>query len=238
MKRMICFSLVLLLSIVLACPALAAEDTFVPSISYKGAPEIVVGDDGVIGVIRDENGEVVGHIYEDCLLLTPVSEAANDDQIPDEARQTLLFVYGELSNGNMQLPTEKLDANLEPDEVVIRDLFDATWLCEDHPDEIEPNGVVFEITFRLNVEADETVYTMTYKNNEWNPVVSTVNNGDGTVTCTFEHLCPVAFAMGEDLDSSDTGVEMDGMLLLWFGLLVVSAAGLVAVVSYRRKFAQ
>lgn len=238
MKRLICISLILLLSVVLVCPVLAAEDTFVPSISYKDSPEIVVEDDGVIGVLREEEGTFIDYIYEPCLLITPVSEANTSTLIPDAARQMLLFVYEGLNNGTMQIPTEKLDEKLEPDEVVIRDLFDATWLCEDHPEMVAPKGVVFDITFRVNVDADETVYVMTYKNDEWNPIVNVVNNGDGTITCTFEDLCPVAFIVGEDADASETGVLPDASLVMWFIMLVVSAAGLVSVMAYRRKFMQ
>ena len=236
MKRVICFSLALLLSVALACPVLAAEDTFVPSITYKGAPEVVV-EDGVVGVVRDANGQVVSQVNEDCLVITSVADAATSEMIPDAAEQMLLYVYNELNSGNMQLPAEKLDASLEPDELTIRDLFDVTWLCEDHPEMIEAEGVVFEITFRLNVPADENVYVMTYKNDEWNPITKVVNNGDGTVTCTFENLCPVAFAVGENVDADDTGVLPASELMPWFILLVVSAGALVCLMVYRRKLA-
>ena len=38
---------------------------------------------------------------------------------------------------------------------------------------------------------------MTYdeETREWTPVVKTVNNGDGTVTCTFEELGVIAFSV-------------------------------------------
>lgn len=235
MKKIVTVLMALTVLVTLACPAFA---DFTPSVSYKGAPEVVTVKDTegkeAIGVIRNNTG-AVSYVYEGGLVATAVSEAKTSTSIPDEAESTLLSVYDQLTNGSMTLPYEKL-GDVDADKMVIRDLFDVSLLQDDHREAIEPEGVVFDITFDLGVAQNVNVYAMTYKNNAWNPVVKTVNNGDGTVTCTFEHFCPVAFVVEE----SDTAVAPDtgdnSKVMLWVAVLAVSACALVgATVVYRRK---
>lgn len=236
MKRMISLLVVLVLCIGFACPVYA--DEFVPSISEKDSPSVVPGKDPdgkpIIGRIL-KDGEVIGYVYEDCLVITPVSKAKTSTLIPDAAEVLLLDVYAQLNSGAMKLPYEKISDKLDPSKMVIRELFDASWLCGDHPEEVAPAGMVVEITFDLGVGKDTTVYTMSYKNSQWNPIVSTKNNGDGTVTCVFEDFCPIAFSVqqGSNVPPSQTGDTAD--LTLWIVLLAVSALALVAVVAFRRK---
>lgn len=236
MRRIVTLLLVLVLCISLACPVFA--DEFVPSISDKNAPEIVPGKDPdgkpTIGRIL-KDGEVIDYIYEHCLVVTPVSQAKTSTLIPDAAEELLLDVYAKLNSGAMQLPYEKISSKLDPKKMVIRDLFDASWLCEEHPEMVAPAGVTVELTFDLGIGKNTDVYVMTYKNNAWNPIVSVENNGDGTVTCVFEDFCPIAFAVqqGSSTPPSQTGDTAD--LTLWIALLAVSALGLVAVVVFRRK---
>ena len=236
MRRIVTLLLVLVLCISLACPVFA--DEFVPSISDKNAPEIVPGKDPdgkpTIGRIL-KDGEVIDYIYEGCLVVTPVSQAKTSTLIPDAAEELLLDVYAKLNSGAMQLPYEKISSKLDPKKMVIRDLFDASWLCKEHPEMVAPAGVTVEITFDLGVGKNTDVYVMTYKNNAWNSIVSVENNGDGTVTCVFEDFCPIAFAVqqGSSTPPSQTGDTAD--LTLWIALLAVSALGLVAVVVFRRK---
>lgn len=238
MKKLVCMVLVLTFCVCLACPVLAEE--FVPSIPDKDAPEIVpVPDDQggeAIGVIRDASGEIISYVYNDCLVITSVSEARTSTEIPTAAAQLLLSVYDALSNGEMELPYEK--AGFGADDMVIRDLIDATWLCADHPEMLEAEGVVLELIFDLGVSAGVDVCVMTYKNEAWNPIVKAVNNGDGTVTCTFEHLCPISFSVDTDASKPpvQTGDQFD--MMLWVGLLAASSAALVVLVVSRRKNAR
>lgn len=240
MKRVIALTLMLMLCISLASPAYAAENGFVPSITYKGEPDIVPLEPGVIGVVRKDS-EVISDIYEDCLLITPVSEAETSTLIPEEAANTLLYVYKALSSGEMQLPYEKVPG-CDGRNMVILELVDATWLCggvnsdHDHPTEVAPKGVVFDITFDLGVAPDALVTVMTYKNDEWNPIVGVLNNGDGTVTCTFEDLCPVAFSVG---DMATVPPKTLDNAMPWMIVMVASLAALVVMfLSLRKKQAK
>lgn len=255
MKRVIALLLALMLCFSLSLTVLA--DEFVQSITDKGAPEIVPVKDpegkDAIGEILDANGNVIGYLYEDCLLITPVSQAETSEKIPDDAEAMLLDVYNKLNNGSMTLPYEKYNKNLDPAKMVIKDLFDVTWLCEpqnvedgesfdeehpDHPKMVEPKGITIRLTFKLNVEKNTNVYCMSYKNNAWNPVVSCVNNGDGTVTAVFEDFCPVSFSVGSGTIQPSKPTGDASTPVLWIILMSVSVVALGAVlVMSRRKTA-
>lgn len=236
MKKIICLLTVLLLTVALACPAFAAE-SFVPSISEKEEPDIVVDDEGVAGVIRGEDGDILDKVEEGCLVITPISKAKTSTEIPEDAREELLYVYDELLNGDMTLPYEQ--DGLDPETMVIRDLIDASWLCEEHPAMLEPEGVTIDLTFDIGVDADTKVYVYVYIDGVWTPV-PVVNNGDGTVTCTFEKICPIAFCVsaGTGTPPVQTGDAFASQMNMWMVLMVVSAAALVAAVVLRRKLAQ
>lgn len=260
MKKIIACAAVLSLLVCLCVSAMAAP--FAPSVTIKPSPDVVpVYDDNgdpAVGVVREKDGSIIDYVYGDCLIVTAVADAPTSDRIPEAAKVLLLSVYDKLTSGEMTLPYDKFGADLNADDMVIRDLFDATFVCEEHPDILQPEGVTFEITFKLNVAADEDVFVMTYKNEEWNPIVKAVNNGDGTVTCTFEHLCPISFSVekadeeapdvtepsestppettGPSGGSSDTGDDVGSQLPIWGLIAGVSlVAVIVLTVLYRRS---
>lgn len=240
MKRMIAILAVLMLCATMVLPVAAAENDFTPSVTNKPAPEIVpvMDPEGnpAIGVICNDDGQIVGYVYEDCLIVTSVSEAKTSDRIPEASKKLLLDVYEKLISGKMTLPYEKHDSKLNTSNMVIRDLFDATFVCEEHPAMLEPAGVTLRITFNIGVAKGVDVYTMTYKNDAWNPVVSTVNNGDGTVTCTFEHLCPVEFSVQTAEEPPvQTGDDSGKYLAIWGGIAAVALVAIVVltVVTFR-----
>lgn len=235
MKKVICLITAVMLCISLASFAFAAEVEFVPSISYKGAPSIVeITDDKgnpAIGAIVNANGETIGYLQSDCLLITPIAEANTSTKIPADAKATLLSVYDQLNKGTMKLPYGK---NVDADKMIVRDLFDVSWMCTEHPAIVEPKGVTVTITFNIGVDANTDVVVMSYKNNTWAEIVSVKNNGNGTITCVFEDFCPVAISVpvpGQGPD--DTGDKAD--ITLWVTLLTVSALAVVALVVLRRR---
>lgn len=238
MRKLICLLITALLCVSLVCPALAAEE-FVPSISYKGTPNVVAikdqsGNDAA-AAIRDAAGTVTGYVYDTCMILTPVSNAADDAQVPAEVKKELQALYAALNDGTMKLP---YGDGVKAEDMVIRDLFDVSWRCSHgHAAALEPNGIVFEMTFDLGVAKDATVVVMTYKNETWGEIAKVVNNGDGTVTCTFEHLCPVAISVLSETagNPDDAGDAIGGNMHLWIALMVVSAAAVVVMAASRRK---
>ena len=59
MKRILAVLVVLLLCTTLICPALAADNSFVPSISEKDHPKLVPVRDTDGSIMHDEHGHVV-----------------------------------------------------------------------------------------------------------------------------------------------------------------------------------
>lgn len=241
MKKVIACITALLLCMTMAVPVFA-EAEFTPSVTNKPAPEVVpvMDPDGnpAIGVILDDNGQIIGYVYEGCLVVTAVADAETSTLIPEDSRDVFLDVYNKLTNGQMTIPYEKHNAGLNAGDMVIRDLFDASFICEEHPKMLEPEGVAFQITFDLGVAENVDVYTMSYIDGEWAPIVSTVNNGDGTVTCTFEKLCPVEFSVRTSSEPPvQTGDDGDGMYL-WLAVAVLALAAIVVLVAINHRSAR
>ena len=230
MKRFFAIITVVMMCAALMVPAMAAQE-FTPSVTNKPAPEIVPIQDPEgnyhIALIRNEDGDVVRYVDASCLIVTSVADANTSTEIPSTSKQVLLDVYGKLLDGSMTIPYEKHNANLDSGKMVMRDLFDATFVCSECPEALEAHGVVLEIIFDLNVTPGVEVYTMTYKQNQWAPIVSTVNNGDGTVTATFEKLCPVEFSVSTATEDPGPGTGDQGNTSLW-GLIAITS--LVAIV--------
>ena len=224
MKKIVALILALVLCLSVAAPAFAAG-TFVPSVSYKDGPEI-------------EDAEMNGKDVGDCIVITSIQQAKDKTtDIYQEDRDLLLEVYEKLNSGEMKLPIEK--------DHVIRELVDVSFkvtTCVENPEhnhreELLKPGVTMAITFDLGVARDANVIVMSYYEGAWENVVSVTNNGDGTVTCVFEHFCPVAFAVEkEEADGpAQTGDLLGQDLMLWVLLMVVSMAGIVGLNIYRRK---
>ena len=103
---------------------------------------------------------------------------------------------------------------------------------------LEPEGVVLELTFDLGVVADAEIFVQTYDEaaNEWSPIVSVVNNGDGTVTCVFEHLCAIEFSMpvaGASVPAEE--VQSPSMLPWIIALIVAIIAFIIILIAKKEK---
>ena len=222
MKRFFAIITAVMVCVSLMVPAMAAQE-FKPSVTNKPAPEVIAAR------IINKEGKIIKEVGEECLIITSVAEANTSTEIPAASKAVLLSVYDKLMDGSMTIPYEKHNPKLDPSKMVIRDLFDATFVCEECPALLEPEGVVLEIVFDLNVEPGVEVYTMTYKNDEWNPIVSTVNNGDGTVTATFEKLCPVEFSINTS-STPPSGTGDQGNTSLW-AIIAISALAAIVVLT-------
>lgn len=222
MRRMICLLTALLLCATLILPGAAFADTFVPSVTYKDGPIIVSAE--------QEEDDV-----EPCVVVTSILAAENKTtDIRQENRDLLLEVYGKISDGSMTLP---LDG-----DYVIRELVDVSYsvaACIEpghtHEEDLAKEGVTIEVRFDLGIGKDTKMEVLHYHEGAWESVESVTNNGDGTVTCVFEHFCPVAFCVEEaEVDiPAQTGDESG--LWIWIGVMVVSAAAVVVLILSRRK---
>ena len=218
MRKIICLLCVLVLCMGLACPVFAAQNTFVPSITYKDTPDI---DDAQMG---EDKGS-------DCLVVSSIDDARAAGSTVTEEQKELLDLYAKLENGSMKLP---LDGSF-----VIRDLISVTFDqvgCIDpshgHEEWLAEPGNCIDLTFDLGVSRGTDVQVLVYKDGQWTPAEKVVNNGDGTVTCTLEDLGTIAFCVENAKDIPKTG---DSGVILWVAIMAACAAAAVAVLLVSRK---
>ena len=227
MKRMVAILLAVCILCCLAVPA-AAED-FVPSISYKDYPEISESPE-----LTDKEGESKDELDEICLVITPVSDAA-DKPVKDrtEEEQLLVDLYEQLEDGSMKLPFEE-----GKEDMVIRDLINVELVCDDgHIEEMEKPDTQLKLVFDLGVDATTEVMVMAYIEDEWVPLAGVVNNGDGTVTVILDELTPLAFCVPAEtlVPVPPTGDTAGQSMIFWLIMMVASAAAMVLLISARRK---
>lgn len=182
MKKILTVAVVLLLCVMIALPV-GADVTAAPS-PQQLDPEI-------------KEANLNGLVLEDCVVITTVQQAEEKStDITQEERDALLTAYNALVDGTESLPIEG--------EYAVREIVDIGFKksgcrdLEDHgkkDDVLKQEDVILTIDFNMGIEADAEVCVMTYIDGEWAEIKSAVNNGDGTVTCEFEDLCPVAFAV-------------------------------------------
>lgn len=239
MKKFVSFVMAFVLCTMLTLPAYASND-FTPSVSNKPAPDVVpvIMPDGdtAFAEILDATGEVIDQVYEECLVITSVANAAYSEATPDNAKELLLDVYQKLQSGEMTIPYVKLFGDgIDADNMVISDLFDVSLLCEEHPEALEPIGTTMRITFDLGVGADENVYATLYKCDGWVTTVDTKNNGDGTVSIIAEDFCPVAFSVAiEDDEAVTPPVKTDDPIdsHFWIVTLTIACISLTSMIVF------
>ena len=219
MRKVISMITVFVLCFTLAVPAFASSVGFVPSITAKPAPEVVVGGEnltldgtGAVDIadmpvieVKNENQEVVYEAPVVDLVVTAVSQVQADDSslvISEEAAEILKEAYEQLNDEDFRL-AEKIpeqieqlkDMGLDEENVnaaVVTALFDVTVLTEELETYLAEEGHTVDLTFKADVPAGHTVVVMVYKESKWQLIENVAVNGDGTITCTFAHFCPVA----------------------------------------------
>lgn len=232
MRKVICILTALMLCVSLACTAMATSIDFAPSISAKGAPQ--AGNNVVLRIPGQDDINAAN-----CVVITSINAAKTaTTDITQEERDLLLEVYEKIADGTMELPLKK--------GYVVRDLVDISFKYEacrqlaDHNDKaaaLKEEGTVLIMDFILGVGKNTDVAVLTYIDGEWEEIEEVVNNGDGTVTCTFEDVCPVVFAVrnAQAGTNPDTGDQAGNNMAMWIGVMAVCAVALVALVVVRTK---
>ena len=244
-----------LLSALILCLGMALTvfgTEFVPSITYKPVPDIT----GAVMTDLESGGKTVD--LRGCIVITSIMEAEEKKtDITQVARDLLLDVYDKLSDGSMDLfaiPEGAVNGKKDSTEPSYKDmglgfdhknyaviqLVDISFrqsACVEqehlHKEHLAREKVVAELDFDLGVSADTVVEVLWFDGEQWAPVESTVNNGDGTVTCVFEHFCPVAFCI--EAEGLEAPQQEDFSWLIWLVLLVVCAGLVALLVIYREK---
>ncbi len=221
MKKLSSTVILLAILAMLACPAFAAEDTFVPSIGYKDGPEIA-------------DATMSEEVVFDCLIVTSLKAAEEKTtDISQEARDLLLDVYGKIGSGEMELPLE--------DGYVVRELVDLSWKQEgcmqqhSHAQQLGQDGATVRVRFELGVDADDGLIVLAYRDGAWEQIESVTVQEDGSAICEFSHFCPVAFCVDTQPDVPPTGDLTAQSVLLWVMLMAVSMMTIVVMVLDRRR---
>ena len=225
MRKFSAILLALLLLVTLAVPAFAAENEFVPSISYKDGPEL-------------DKAEMNKEDVTACLVITSILQAKNKEtDITQPERDLLLEIYEKLKSNEMTLP-------LEEDDFVVRELVDISWRYSEcvepnhRKDEwlSQPNNTV-TVTLKTGIPKDMEVVVLVFVNEQWVKVSDVTRNPDKSITCVFEEIGPVAICVREkEAAPPQTGDAIGRLLWIWIVLLVVSLGALTALVLNRRKF--
>ncbi len=237
MKKLCCILLTIVLVAAMSVSAFAAW--FTPSVENKPAPEIVVqiGPDGkeYAAIIYDKNGRFVIGVPNGDLIVTPIS--SNDAPTP-EIRAKLEAAYEQIQSAEKltdlypdleKLVKEKFP-NLSLDDVVVRDLFDATvtGIFEDY---LSQEGNSISVRFRLPIDPQSLVavlYCVDGTNWVAVPYDRITRNKDFTVDILFDDLCPVAFLFENGTlhvdpnapKSPQTGAPLSDSLV-WVGVAAV-----------------
>lgn len=248
MKRLLAVVLSIVIMLTLTISVSAAQ--FVPSITNKGAPNLIVIDQingkDVVGYITNKDGEKISTEYIDCIIISTITQALNDEDLPEGVKEELLKVYDEFKNGAKladvcpelaDIVKDKWDKDKTPDDLVIKDLFDVTDMCGDITKHLN-NDAVLDLTFDLGVNGSTFVTAIVYVDGKWVPVKDCINNGDGTVTVKFTQICPVAFLVpgsGQNMDVVSPITTDTSSVFVWGSVMLVSLVAIVALVIYRRK---
>ena len=242
MRKIVCLFIALVMCLSIAVPALAADTGFVPSITYKPDPEIITvkdekGEDAV-AVIRNDKGEVVDYVDHGCFKITPIAHIWDEEiEVPEYIEKLLTGVYDGLNDGTLTINYDAFNSNLKASDMVIRDLFDIRWYCDEHRALLEQEGNTLDIIFDLGVVSEAQIFVATFDENtkEWSPIVKTVNNGDGTVTCTFEHLCAISFSM--PMATGSVPAEPISSMPIWpfILILVLAIAAIIIIVASKKN---
>lgn len=313
MKRVLGFLGIFILCVALALPAFATGIEFVPSITAKPAPDVVVdgtsvtvdgtgdagsGDAGTgssgsgvpVLIVENEKGEVVHATPIYNLIITAVSQVQDEEKlkevvISDEAIKALQDAYDELNSEGFKISekapdvlehledaliaqvidrvteakkaegagAEEIEAAVEEvveatksllaeiaDNAVVTALFDVTILSDEANEHLDVDGHTTDLTFEADIPEDHLVFVMVFKENKWQLIDHVAVNDDGTITCTFEHFCPVAILTAPIVEEAPAPAQEAAFPWWWIVLAAVVVAGGtgVAVKSKNSKKAE
>lgn len=125
------------------------------------------------------------------------------------------------------------------DNAIVTALFDVSILSDELNEHLDVEGNTIDLTFTADIPEDHNVIVLVHKENKWQTIDNVVVNGDGTITCTFEHFCPVAIVAvpmvteGPTVTPGPAPVVDDatGGFAWWWIVVVVAAVVVVAVVA-------
>lgn len=201
----------------------------------------------VIGTAVHADG--VDHDHS-CLIVTPYSEIPEASEVPEEDKALIHWVYDQILKQGMSFfencaglnehIASILGEGKSVQDLIVKDLFEVTVLCDELEEWLEPEGTTICLDFDLDLAPSTFVEVVAYKGGEWRRIEN-VEVVDGHVVCnTFENFCPVAVLVSTEqiaetaaVETVDTG-DMSNMGL-WIAVAGVSLAALLVCAVALRK---
>ncbi len=227
MKKLSCVILSLLMAVAMPVAAMAAD--FTPSVQAKLAPEVVEQ------TVNVEGAESL------TLTVTPVSSSAT---APAAVQEALDAAYEELATAEdvstviPNLGDVLTSANIEApaSSAVVTDVFDLSLIDENGEQRTLNEGESVTVSVNYTYDTVNFDLVVAHKNTvsgQWEALPSeNVVTGDGTVTLTFDQLCPVAFMLLPKAASAPQTIDYTGYI---FCGLALAAAGTVIGVAVKSK---
>ena len=265
MKKVAAIFMAVVLLLSLGTTALAAN--FVKSVEEKDAPTVVAPSQGAIKEeikeqIKEENTvavivhtateKVAKEVHESKLIITSVAKKDTSTEIPAEAKADLEKAYEDFSAKNKKITQvipadvskaitatvkEEIGTDKTADDLIVRDLFDVTLICDESNELLVDDEHHLLLTFSLGVKKDEFITAIKFnpETDKWETIRSVVNNGDGTVTCEFDHLCPIAFLVEKTESNSPQTGDNSVSIYVWVAVAAAAAALIVVLLVAKNK---
>lgn len=268
MKKVIAILTAVILILSLGTTALAAnftpsvEEKDAPTVVVPSQGPIkeeikeqIKEEDTVALIIHTETNNIAHEISHSEIVITSVAKMEESKKIPKEAKEDLEKAYKDFSDKNKKIdkvvPAEVTKAITEDvkkeigedktvNDLIVRDLFDVSLLEDEHHETLIDDEHHLLLTFNLGVKKGEFITTIKFnpETDKWETIRSTTNNGDGTVTCEFDHLCPVAFLVERtESNSAQTG-DASVSLYVWVAIAAAAAALIVVLVVAKNRKAK
>lgn len=238
---------------IVACSALAcfASEQVVPSVTAKDSPEFVEVSEGVFAeIIGASTGEQLKALTAEEILVTPYSEAVDEDSdIPEDVKANLVKAFEQIQgtdnlntlNAGLDEAAKTLNPAFTAGNLVVVHLFDLS-VPADSLELLNSNENCF-LKVRLNLGLDEKTPTpiiMHLDDEEGWLIVDrdlVVNNGDGTVTVSFNSLCPIAVLTGVEKSGSEnpgtSNIADSAMMTVVLCAIAFAAIGTAAYIRRR-----
>jgi len=208
-----------------AKPESEPDSNFTPSVSGKPAPDVIPpkgAEEGIIARIYDEEDKLVSEVPDEgWLVITPVSR--RDTAEDKEVRERLEWAYNQIQTtprlGDLDDEAgdgigDEIDKvldktgfdDLDSDDMIVRDLFDATLYGTEYVDALNDDGHYIEITFDLKVDDDDPLVILITNDNKTWQVLDPDNytiNADGSVTMFLEELGTLAVLVDSEKQTAD-----------------------------------
>lgn len=214
--------------------------------------EQIKEDNTVAVIVHTETDKVAKEIHESKLIVTAVAEKDESKEIPKDAKEDLEKAYEDFSDKNKKvdqiIPTDvakaiteevkkEIAADKTVNDLIVRDLFDVSLICDESNELLIDDEHHLLLTFNLGVKKGEyiTAIKLNPETDKWETIRDVVNNGDGTVTCEFDHLCSIAFLVERtESNSAQTG-DNSVSLYVWVAIAAAAAALIVVLVVAKNK---